>query len=122
VTDDLAILIEGLPPLCHSLPYRFSDNTSNIENIEMCCAGCGKTLHSTDINGEFTAFNKYSVSLTAFGICHDCLLVTPIESKFSSDGTCLQKLKNGWTRGRWGQKTTGGLIARLKALFMSTFE
>lgn len=118
MTDDLARLIEGLPPLCHSLPYAFPDNTSKIDNIEMCCAGCGKTLRSTDINGEFTTFNQYSVSLKAFGICRSCQTVTPIESKFSSDGTCLQKFENGWMRGRWGQNPTGGLFARFKALFM----
>jgi hypothetical protein len=118
VTDDLAKLIEGLPPLYHSLPYTFPDNTSKIDSIEMRCAGCGKTLRSTNINGEFTAFNKYSVSLKAFGICCNCQTVTPVESKFSSDGTCLQKMKDGWKSGRWGQNSTHGLFASFKALFM----
>lgn len=123
MTAELLMKIENLPPLCASLPYKFAGTGvagGTIDNIVCNCASCHKPILASNINGEFTSFNNFSVSLTAYGICREpnCLTITPIESKFSSDGSALHKGPQGWSAGTWGSKPKAGWPSRIKAFFI----
>lgn len=108
-------MIEQMPQISASLPYIFNNN-SQIDRIEACCSKCGQTLN--DVRGEFTSYNSRSVSMTAYGVCYDCQLITEIESKFSDDGEALHRAAGGWKRGRWGNKKSTGWGGRIKAFLL----
>lgn len=117
MTDKMAEYIDSLPPLCHTLPYVFTETGGKIENLSIKCSNCGKEILASEIRGRFESFNEHSVSLTAFGLCFDDKTVTPMEVRFASDGSLLTKSPTGWVRGRWGQEQSVSWFRKLITFF-----
>src|ERR1039457_2717744 len=100
ITDEEAAKIEQMPILAEQLPYHFSGAV--IEGVEIQCASCGSALPETSIRGTFELLGGGKMAhLQGNGVCYTCRTITPFESKFRSDGTCLIKNSTGWNKGEW---------------------
>lgn len=107
--------ILSMPPVAGQLPYRFA-NGSFVEGLAGNCISCGKEIAGEDLRGEVFAMNTNSVTVTAYAICYDCKLITPVECRFADDGTYLSKTIHGWVPGRYAEEHKPGFLHRLIAL------
>ena len=100
ITDEEARKIEQLPILANQIPYHFSGAV--IEGLEIPCASCGAALTEMAIRGAFDlSADEKTAHLRGHGVCYSCKTITPFESKFRNNGTCLIKSETGWRRGVW---------------------
>lgn len=108
IQADLAEHVEKLPLISTVLPYEFGGGL--IDHLAVSCAGCGDEIGQESIRGEFeTAANGQATKLKAYAVCYKCRTLTPVESRFHSDGTLLNKGSNGWIESEWAEKKTGFL-------------
>lgn len=118
IPAEVATLVEGLPHISASLPYRFPNSPgAQIEGLALKCAGCGAEL--SDIRGRFTE-HSHNVSLNMYGICYGCKTITPSENRYSADGSSLHKSGAGWVKGTWGSKKQKGWVGKIKTLLRLT--
>jgi hypothetical protein len=80
------------------LPLLFK-NGFRINAIGFNCGNCKKNIPSTQIHGIATELNEHCMAFTGKGYCYECRTITPVECRFSDDGSFLNKSKSGWKRG-----------------------
>ena len=120
MTEDRAAKILSIPPLSKSLPYRF-ESGCRIDGLTISCCKCGQELSPEDCRGTFDSVNKHTTTLTAFGLCEPCHMITPVVVRFGDDGTFLSRSDGGWIPGRYIEDPPAGfagLMRRLK-VFLS---
>jgi len=54
--------------------------------------------------------NEHCISFSGHGFCYQCRTVTPIECRFSDDGSMLVKDGSGWRRSMIMQEKTGLVV------------
>ncbi len=113
--NKLVEYIESLPPLCHSLPFKFTctDSGAEIKNLTAKCGSYGAEIHASNIRGGFTSFGQCA-ALKAYAICYKDRMITPIEARFGAGGELLMKGPEGWKQGRWGQGKRGRWFVMIK--------
>lgn len=113
--------VEQLPVLASLLPYRFWNDTT-FDSLETICEKCKKEIGPEHIRAEITETNRSVITIDAYGLCYDCLLITPVAPmRVRDDGSFLMQVKSGgWKEYRYAQEKTIGLLGQLITLFTGT--
>ncbi len=109
--------IEKMPVLSSLLPYWFWNDTT-FDSVETLCEKCKREIGPEMMRGKITETNKSVISLEAYALCYDCLLITPVVPlRIRDDGSLLSKTQTGWKESRYAPEKTIGLLGQLITLF-----
>ena len=109
MTDAERREISNRPPASEMLPLIFKTGT-RINSIGIECGNCGKDVPATQIRGDMSRINENCVTFAGHGLCYECRTVTPIECRFSDDGSMLIKDGSGWRHAMITQQKTGLVV------------
>lgn len=115
MSDEQQQRILAMTPLRELLPHTF-ENGSVVDGISCQCSKCSKEIDADNIKGEIEFANSHSISLSAYGLCYDCRMATPIILKFADDGSYLANGPTGWMSGRYADDKPAGWLRWLRSL------
>jgi hypothetical protein len=109
MTDAERREISNQPPASEILPLIFKTGT-RINSMAIACGNCGKDVPSTQIHGNMSRINEHCATFSGHGLCYQCRTVTPIDCRFSDDGSMLIKDGSGWQRSMITREKTGMVV------------